>query len=68
MVVEVGGVDEQVQHHQKTSSCYRSKLRAVPDNKGLAFCIGSKELNLEWLWSAWQHRRKTFTSIGCFKE
>jgi arabinogalactan endo-1,4-beta-galactosidase len=36
MVVEVGGVDEQVQN---TKTAATIKVIAVPDNKGLAFCI-----------------------------
>jgi hypothetical protein len=48
MVVEVGGVDEQVQN---TKTAATIKVIAVPIIKAWAFCIGrTAELNLEWLW------------------
>ncbi|WP_158730057.1 glycosyl hydrolase 53 family protein [Flavobacterium sp. I-STPA6A] len=71
MVVEVGGVDEQVQNTKELLDATIKAVRAVPDHKGLGVLYWEPQGAKSWSGyglSAWQQDRKPSPALDAFKE
>ncbi|QZK91738.1 arabinogalactan endo-1,4-beta-galactosidase [Flavobacterium sp. CHNK8] len=71
MVVEVGGVDEQVQNTKELLAATIKAVRAVPDNKGLGVLYWEPQGAKYWSGyglSAWQPDGKPSPALDAFKE
>ncbi|MBB1192467.1 arabinogalactan endo-1,4-beta-galactosidase [Flavobacterium sp. SOK18b] len=71
MVVEVGGVDEQVQNTKELLAATIKAVRAVPDNKGLGVLYWEPQGAKSWSGyglSAWQPDGKPSPALDAFKE
>ncbi len=71
MVVEVGGVDEQVQNTKELLAATIKAVRAVPDNKGLGVLYWEPQGAKSWSGyglSAWQQDGKPSPALDAFKE
>ena len=71
MVVEVGGVDEQVQNTKELLAATIKAVRAVPDNKGLGVLYWEPQGAKSWsgyALSAWQQDGKPSPALDAFKE
>ncbi|WP_223253638.1 glycosyl hydrolase 53 family protein [Flavobacterium sp. LM5] len=71
MVVEVGGVDEQVQNTKELLAATIKAVRAVPNNKGLGVLYWEPQGAKSWSGyglSAWQPDGKPSPALDAFKE
>lgn len=71
MVVEVGGVDEQVQNTRELLAATIKAVRAVPNNKGLGVLYWEPQGAKSWSGyglSAWQPDGKPSPALDAFKE
>lgn len=71
MVVEVGGVDEQVQNTKELLAATIKAVRAVPNNKGLGVLYWEPQGAKSWSGyglSAWQPNGKPSPALDAFKE
>ena len=71
MVVEVGGVDEQVQNTKELLAATIKAVRAVPNNKGLGVLYWEPQGAKSWSGyglSAWQQDGKPSPALDAFKE
>ena len=71
MVVEVGGVDEQVQNTKELIAATIKAVRAVPNNKGLGVLYWEPQGAKSWSGyglSAWQQDGKPSPALDAFKE
>ena len=71
MVVEVGGVDEQVQNTKELLDATIKAVRAVPNNKGLGVLYWEPQGAKSWSGyglSAWQPDGKPSPALDAFKE
>nr|WP_315144974.1 glycosyl hydrolase 53 family protein [uncultured Flavobacterium sp.] len=71
MVVEVGGVDEQVQNTKELLAATIKAVRAVPNNKGLGVLYWEPQGAKSWsgyALSAWQSDGKPSLALDAFKE
>lgn len=71
MVVEVGGVDEQVQNTKELLAATIKAVRAVPDHKGLGVLYWEPQGAKSWSGyglSAWQPDGKPSPALDAFKE
>jgi arabinogalactan endo-1,4-beta-galactosidase len=71
MVVEVGGVDEQVQNTRELLAATIKAVRAVPNNKGLGVLYWEPQGAKSWSGyglSAWQQDGKPSPALDAFKE
>lgn len=71
MVVEVGGVDEQVQNTKELLAATIKAVRAVPDHKGLGVLYWEPQGAKSWSGyglSAWQQDGKPSPALDAFKE
>ena len=71
MVVEVGGVDEQVQNTKELLDATIKAVRAVPDHKGLGVLYWEPQGAKSWSGyglSAWQPDGKPSPALDAFKE
>ena len=71
MVVEVGGVDEQVQNTRELLAATIKAVRAVPDHKGLGVLYWEPQGAKSWSGyglSAWQQDGKPSPALDAFKE
>ena len=71
MVVEVGGVDEQVQNTRELIAATIKAVRAVPNNKGLGVLYWEPQGAKSWSGyglSAWQPDGKPSPALDAFKE
>ena len=71
MVVEVGGVDEQVQNTRELLAATIKAVRAVPDHKGLGVLYWEPQGAKSWSGyslSAWQKDGKPSPALDAFKE
>ena len=71
MVVEVGGVDEQVQNTRELLAATIKAVRAVPDHKGLGVLYWEPQGAKSWSGyglSAWQPDGKPSPALDAFKE
>ena len=71
MVVEVGGVDEQVQNTKELLDATIKAVRAVPDHKGLGVLYWEPQGAKSWSGyglSAWQQDGKPSPALDAFKE
>lgn len=71
MVVEVGGVDEQVQNTKELLAATIKAVRAVPNNKGLGVLYWEPQGAKSWsgyALSAWQPDGKPSPALDAFKE
>jgi arabinogalactan endo-1,4-beta-galactosidase len=71
MVVEVGGVDEQVQNTKELLTATIKAVRAVPNNKGLGVLYWEPQGAKSWSGyglSAWQPDGKPSPALDAFKE
>lgn len=71
MVVEVGGVDEQVQNTRELLAATIKVVRAVPDHKGLGVLYWEPQGAKSWSGyglSAWQPDGKPSPALDAFKE
>jgi arabinogalactan endo-1,4-beta-galactosidase len=71
MVVEVGGVDEQVQNTKELLAATIKAVRSVPDNKGLGVLYWEPQGAKSWSGyglSAWQPDGKPSPALDAFKE
>ena len=71
MVVEVGGVDEQVQNTKELLAATIKAVRAVPDHKGLGVLYWEPQGAKSWSGyglSAWQPDGKSSPALDAFKE
>nr|WP_315152419.1 glycosyl hydrolase 53 family protein [uncultured Flavobacterium sp.] len=71
MVVEVGGVDEQVQNTKELLAATIKAVRAVPNNKGLGVLYWEPQGAKSWsgyALSAWQQDGKPSPALDAFKE
>ncbi len=71
MVVEVGGVDEQVQNTKEFLDATIKAVRAVPDHKGLGVLYWEPQGAKSWSGyglSAWQPDGKPSPALDAFKE
>lgn len=71
MVVEVGGVDEQVQNTKELLAATIKAVRAVPNNKGLGVLYWEPQGAKSWSGyglSAWQPGGKPSPALDAFKE
>ena len=71
MVVEVGGVDEQVQNTRELLAATIKAVKAVPDHKGLGVLYWEPQGAKSWSGyglSAWQQDGKPSPALDAFKE
>ena len=71
MVVEVGGIDEEVQNTKELLAATIKAVRAVPNNKGLGVLYWEPQGAKSWSGyslSAWQKDGKPSPALDAFKE
>lgn len=71
MIVEVGGIDEEVQNTKELLAATMKAVRAVPNNKGLGVLYWEPQGAKSWSGyslSAWQKDGKPSPALDAFKE